>query len=86
MQAIHPQQIKTEVQNVLHLGATPSVNRLVIVPHDTQVAMPNDQLLYDGILSLVSVLIFVDEHVIVTVGFYTSHVFVLGEQFFGQPE
>ena len=73
-----------EVQDVLYFGAPPSVNRLVIVPHHTQIAMSTSQIFDDGILSLVRVLIFVDEHVIVTARLVTSHIFMLVEQFFGQ--
>ena len=60
--------VALEVQNVRHFGAPPAIDRLVVVAHDAQVAMPGGQGLDDAILAAVGVLVLVDQEVIEALG------------------
>ena len=57
-----------ESQDVRDFGPAPAVDRLVVVAHDAQIAMPAGERLDDFVLAAVGVLIFVDEHVIEPLG------------------
>ena len=60
--------ILLESQDVRHFGAAPAVDRLVVVAHDAQVAMPAGERLDDLVLAVVRVLVLVDEHVVEPLG------------------
>ncbi len=75
--------IVLEVQDVRHIGAAPSVNRLIVIPHDTEISVSQRQVFGDPILAAVGVLVFVDEHMIVVGRFFVADRGVLVEQRFG---
>ena len=56
-------EIAFEVEDVADVGAAPLVDRLVRVADDAQVRIILRQTAGDGVLGLVGVLVFVDEHV-----------------------
>ena len=76
----------SEVQDVRHLGAPPSVDRLVVVPHHTEIPMGERQRLDDPVLTLVRVLIFVDQNVVEELRFRLERIGKMLEEIFGQQE
>ena len=53
-----------KAQNVLDFGPTPTVNRLIIIANDTDVAVFSRQRLDDPVLAGVGILVFVDQQMV----------------------
>ena len=78
--------ILLEAQDVGHVGAAPAVNRLIVVAHHAQVAMPGGQRLDDAVLAAVGVLVLVDQQVGEAAGFGPANVGETLEQLFGAQQ
>ena len=78
--------IVLESQNVGDFGAAPAVNRLIVVAHDAQVAMPAGQRLDDPILAAVGVLIFIDQQMIEAIGLGLPRLGKLREKLLGAEQ
>ena len=68
------------------LGAPPAVDRLVVVAHDAQVAVPGGQGLDDAVLAAVGVLVFVDQEVIEAAGLGGADLGEPREKLLGQQQ
>ena len=55
-------EIPLEIKNVADIRATPFVNALIRITHDAQVRLVDGKTARNGVLGLVGVLVFVDEH------------------------
>ena len=75
--------IVLEVQDVSHIGTTPSINRLIVITDHTEIAVPQRQMFGDAVLAAVGVLVFVNQHMIVLGGFLVADRGMLFEQRFG---
>ena len=75
-----------EVQNVAYLGASPSVNGLVIVTDHAKISMVLRESLDNFVLSPVGVLVLIDKHMVVTPRLHTPDIFVFGQELFGTDE
>ena len=53
-----------EAKNMCDLGASPTINGLVVVPHHTEAAVRFGEQLGDFVLTAVGVLVFVDQNVV----------------------
>ena len=67
-------------------GTAPAVDRLIVVSHNTQIAMILCQGLDDSVLAAIGVLIFVDQQVIEQRCFGAAYRFDVREQLFGQEQ
>ena len=56
-------EILLEAQDVVHLGAAPAIDRLIVVAHAADIPWPWASSLQPEILRHIGVLIFVDQHV-----------------------
>ena len=75
-----------EAQDVGHLGATPTVDALVVVTHHAQVLVPLGQGMHDAILQTVGVLVFVDQQVVESRRLGEARVGVLEEKLLRQQQ
>ena len=75
-----------EAENVRHFRAAPAIDRLIVVSHHAQIAMPAGQRLHDAILAAVGVLIFVDQQVIERSASARRTSANVCEQFFGAQQ
>ncbi len=55
-------EIRLKAQNIAHLGPTPSVDGLVIIPHHAKIGMPLCQKTQPQILGHIGVLVFIDQN------------------------
>ena len=51
-------------QHVPHVGTPPAIDRLIVVAHHTEIAVPLGELLHQEVLGRIRVLEFVDQHVL----------------------
>ena len=70
-----------ERENVFHLCPTPTVNRLIVIPHNAQVAVFRGECFDDAVLAGVGVLVFVDQQVVEAIGFLAPIVVVFMKEF-----
>ena len=83
---LHATVVLLEAQDVLHVGAAPSVDRLVVVAHHAKILVILRQQVDDLELSVVGVLILVDHDVSELAGVFLPHLFVPVEQKRGLQE
>ena len=57
-------EVPLEVQDVADIGPSPSVDRLVFVPHDAEIVVLPGQMLHQQILGAVGVLVFVHQQIL----------------------
>ena len=69
-----------KVEDVLDVGATPAVNRLVVVAHHHEVAVLGSQEVGNGVLGLVGVLVLVHADLAEALLIAVQHLGMLGEQ------
>ena len=81
-----PRPIFPEAEDMLHLGPPPGVDRLIVVPHDTEVFVPFGQRLDDPILTEIGILILIDEDMIEPAGFGLQRLGKFREDLFGQQQ
>ena len=58
-----------ESQDVLDFGSTPAVDGLVVISHNTKIAVSASQGFYNTVLAAIGILILVDEDLIKAAGF-----------------
>ncbi len=58
-----PRVVPLEVQDVVEVGPPPTINRLIVVSHDAQIAVPATQEVDDLILRLVRILVLVHQNI-----------------------
>ena len=75
-----------EVEDVANVGATPAVNRLIVVPDYDDIPVHTSQQLDELELSPVGVLIFVDEDELEPITIFRERLLVLAKDFHGQDQ
>ncbi len=73
-------EVALEVADVARIGAAPAVDRLVVVAHRAEVAVPRDELLDHEQLRAIRVLVLVHHHVAEGAGPALAHVGVLAQE------
>ena len=69
-----------------NLGTSPPINRLIVIPHNTQVSMALCQGLDDPILTPIGVLILVDQYMVITARFGQPDLGILYQQLLGKHQ